>query len=143
MGELRVLPTDNAEDGDCWHQIDEDLYEAVYIGDVSDLKLWGGKRVARFKIITGPHADKTLRFYAQIPRAKDGSIKNEAGRSKIAVSYFAVTGRKPPRNVATMKLDWLKKRVLEVEVGDAVPRDGSAPYSVVSRILRPITETER
>ena len=64
-------------------------------------------------------------------------------RQKIAVDSTAVPGRKPPRTVATLKLDWLENRVLEVEVGDSVPRDGSPPYSVVLRILRSLTETEQ
>ena len=92
-------------DGDCWHQIEEGLYEAVYVGDASDRKLWGGKRVARLRITDGTHAEKILRWYAQTP-LKPG------GRTKLAVTYNAVTGRRPPRNLAELKLGrWLSGRL--------------------------------
>lgn len=131
-------PSEPTVDGDCWHQIEEGLFEAIYIGDVSDRKLWGGKRVARLRITDGKHAEKILRWYAQTP-LKPG------GRTKLAVTYNSVTGRRPPKNLAELGLGrWLSGRVLEVKV-EFTKRDGKGTkttdltrYSIVSQILRTI-----
>ena len=48
------------------------------------------------------HSGVVVRWFAQIPN-KPG------GRSKLAVTYAAVTGRRPPKNIATLGLGtWLK-----------------------------------
>lgn len=130
--------------GDCWHKIPEGNCAAVFVGDVSDKKLWGGKRVARFKIVDGPHAGVVLRWYAQTP-------KKPGGRSKLAITYNAITGRKPPRDIATMKLDrWLSRDVIfEIEVkytgrdGKGIKTTDDTRYSIVSNVIRPLTETRR
>lgn len=134
----REEPTQITEagDSDCWHQIPPGNYSAVFVDDISDPRLWGGKRIARLRIVDGPDMDTVLRWYAQTP-------SRPGGRSKLELTYHRVVGQRPPRNILKVGLGtWLDERVLEIQVA-YTKRDSQtkkdhtdqSQYSVVSEIL--------